>query len=223
MCSSPATFGCSQDGADLAARISRLLWDPLAEGYAGTIALGTDTPTLPTAYLVDASRRSGAALPTWSWARRGRRCYLSAWRAAPELFTNVPWSTSTVYAESSPARAPAAAISALPTWFDIDRVPDPVDSAALPSGAPIAPDEPSPLWLDWRCDAARPLPSGRAYGESGGAVGESAGPSAGEGAGSSSTQLQGTVMTVRGLSSSTEPGFALASPPTTTPAAPAWI
>ena len=55
-----------------------------------------------------------------------------------------------------------------------------------------------------------------------GEAGDSAGPSAGA-AGSSSTQLQGTVMTVRGVSSSTETWLVLGSPPTTTPAAPAGI
>ena len=43
------------------------------------------------------------------------------------------------------------------------------------------------------------------------------------GGGSSSTQLHGTVMTVRGMSSSTDTCRALASPPTTTPDAPAGI
>jgi glycosyltransferase A (GT-A) superfamily protein (DUF2064 family) len=38
---------------------------------------------------------------------------------------NVPWSTATVYAETlARARAGGRRISALPSWFDVDRVPD---------------------------------------------------------------------------------------------------
>src|SRR5262245_42209845 len=40
-----------QRGADLGARMSGLLEDLLTEGYAGALVVGTDTPTLPTAYL----------------------------------------------------------------------------------------------------------------------------------------------------------------------------
>ena len=38
-----------QEGADLGARLDRVLTDLLAEGYAGAVAIGADSPTLPTA------------------------------------------------------------------------------------------------------------------------------------------------------------------------------
>ena len=59
-----------QQGADLGARMNGLLTDLLAEGYAGALVVGTDTPTLPTAYL---ARGGGGApaggAPTWCWGR----------------------------------------------------------------------------------------------------------------------------------------------------------
>ena len=44
-----------QQGADLGARMNGLLTDLLAEGYAGALVVGTDTPTLPTVYLLEAA------------------------------------------------------------------------------------------------------------------------------------------------------------------------
>ena len=116
-----------QHGADLGARMSRLLSDLLAEGYAGAIAVGTDTPTLPTAYLVEACEalRSGAADVVLGPSEDGGYYLIGLGRPAPELFVNVPWSTAAVYAETlSRARASGRRISVLPSWFDVDRVPD---------------------------------------------------------------------------------------------------
>ena len=128
VCSCPGTSGCCpSDGADLGARMSRLLSDLLAEGYAGAIALGTDTPTLPTAYLAEACEalRSGAADVVLGPSEDGGYYLIGLGRPAPELFVNVPWSTATVYAETlARARASGRRISVLPTWFDVDRVPD---------------------------------------------------------------------------------------------------
>ena len=44
-----------QQGVDLGARMNGLLTDLLVEGYAGALVVGTDTPTLPTAYLLEAA------------------------------------------------------------------------------------------------------------------------------------------------------------------------
>ena len=116
-----------QRGADLGARMSRLLSDLLAEGYAGAIAVGTDTPTLPTAYLVEACEalRSGAADVVLGPSEDGGYYLIGLGAPAPELFVDMPWSTATVYAETlARARAGGRRISRLADWFDVDRVPD---------------------------------------------------------------------------------------------------
>ena len=116
-----------QRGADLGARMSRLLSDLLAEGYAGAIALGTDTPTLPTAYLVEACEalRSGAADVVLGPSEDGGYYLIGLTAPAPDLFIDMAWSTATVCDETlRRARAAGRRISVLPTWFDIDRIAD---------------------------------------------------------------------------------------------------
>src|SRR5262249_28061816 len=46
-----------QSGADLGARLDRLLTDLLAEGHAGAVAVDADSPSLPTAFLRRACAR----------------------------------------------------------------------------------------------------------------------------------------------------------------------
>lgn len=116
-----------QRGADLGERMSRLLSDLLAEGYAGAIAVGTDTPTLPTAYLVEASEalRSGVADVVLGPSEDGGYYLIGLGAPAPELFVDMSWSTATVYAETlARAGATGRRTSILPSWFDVDRVPD---------------------------------------------------------------------------------------------------
>jgi uncharacterized protein len=116
-----------QIGVDLGARMSRLLSDLLAEGYTGAIAVGTDTPTLPTAYLEQACEalRSGAAEVVLGPSEDGGYYLIGLSTPAPELFGNVLWSTATVYAETlTRARASGRRILVLPSWFDVDRVAD---------------------------------------------------------------------------------------------------
>ncbi len=116
-----------QVGADLGARMDRLLSDLLAEGYAGAIALGTDTPTLPTAFLGEACEalRSGAADTVLGPSEDGGYYLIGLSTPAPELFVNVPWSTAAVYAETlTRARVTGRRVSVLPRWFDVDRAGD---------------------------------------------------------------------------------------------------
>lgn len=120
-----------QRGDDLGARMDRLLSDLLAEGYAGAVAVGTDTPTLPTAYLEEACAvlRSGAADVALGPSEDGGYYLIGLAAPAPELFVGVPWSTAAVYAETlARARAGRRRIAILPRWFDVDR---PADLARL--------------------------------------------------------------------------------------------
>ena len=120
-----------QHGADLGARMDRLLSDLLAEGYAGAIVVGTDTPTLPTGYLeaACAALRTGAADLTLGPAEDGGYYLLGLAAPAPELFVEVPWGEATVYTTTlARARAGGRRITVLPPWFDVDR---PADLARL--------------------------------------------------------------------------------------------
>jgi len=116
-----------QEGADLGARLDRVLTDLLAEGYAGAIAVDADSPTLPTAYL----RRACAVLRDAAVDVVVGPCedggyYLIGLRApAPALFTDMPWSTARVTEETlARARPLGLRLALLPSWFDVDRGAD---------------------------------------------------------------------------------------------------
>jgi uncharacterized protein len=117
----------AQHGEDLGARMARLLSDLLAEGYAGAIVVGTDTPTLPTAYLEEACAllRSGAVDVTVGPAEDGGYYLIGLRAPAPELFIDMPWGGTSVYAETlARARAHGRRLAVLPSWFDVDRPAD---------------------------------------------------------------------------------------------------
>jgi rSAM/selenodomain-associated transferase 1 len=116
-----------QEGADLGARMDRLLSDLLAEGYAGAIAVGTDSPTLPTAYLRQACAaiRDEAVDLVLGPAEDGGYYLVGLRAAAPELFLDMPWSTESVMAETlARARRLGLRHALLPAWFDVDRGED---------------------------------------------------------------------------------------------------
>ena len=116
-----------QRGADLGARMSGLLADLLGKGYGGAIVVGTDTPTLPTAYLGEAAAalRRGAADVVLGPSEDGGYYLIGLGAPAPDLFVNVPWSTATVYEETlARARAAGRRVSILPSWLDVDRIAD---------------------------------------------------------------------------------------------------
>jgi rSAM/selenodomain-associated transferase 1 len=127
-----------QARGDLGARLDTLLTGLLAEGYAGAIALGTDTPTLPTAYLEEACAVLAApdADVVLGPSEDGGYYLIGLRRPAPALFGDMPWSTAAVCAETL-ARAHAAGrrVRLLPPWFDVDRAPD---LARLRAPAPSA-------------------------------------------------------------------------------------
>jgi rSAM/selenodomain-associated transferase 1 len=116
-----------QEGADLGTRMDRLLTGLLAEGYGGAIAVGTDSPTLPTAYL----RRACAAIRDETVdlvvgpAEDGGYYLVGLRVPAPGLFADIRWSTDTVMAETfARARRLGLRHALLPIWFDVDRGED---------------------------------------------------------------------------------------------------
>lgn len=95
----------------------------LARGHSAACVLNSDSPTLPTAYLVRAAEALGAP---------GDRCvlgptedggyYLLGLKAAhARLFADIAWSTETV-ADATRARAAELGLEVveLPAWYDVD-------------------------------------------------------------------------------------------------------
>jgi rSAM/selenodomain-associated transferase 1 len=116
-----------QTGADLGARLDRVLTDLLAEGYEGAIAVDSDSPTLPTRYLIRACAeiRDGAANVVVGPCEDGGYYLIGLRAPAPALFVDMPWSTAAVTAETlARARRLGLRLALLPTWFDVDRAED---------------------------------------------------------------------------------------------------
>lgn len=116
-----------QRGPDLGARLASTLAQLLADGHPAALAIDSDTPTLPSAFLeqaVDLIRRPGPDVVLGPSADGGY--YLIGVRAARrELFEGIPWSTPRVLTETV-RRAAAAGLTTtcLPSWFDVDTPGD---------------------------------------------------------------------------------------------------
>ena len=116
-----------QQGADLGARLDRLLTDLTVEGFGGAIALDADSPTLPTEYIRRAcvhlaDRTADVVLGPCD---DGGYYLTGLLQAAPELFQEMPWSTSAVLDETiARVRRLGLHLALLPQWFDVDRGSD---------------------------------------------------------------------------------------------------
>lgn len=116
-----------QRGADLGERLSRILTELLDRGHAGAIAVDSDSPTLPMAYVAEAATvLSGAKCDVVLGPCEDGGYYLVGLRCPqPALFEGIPWSTDAVFAMTlDRARARGLSVHVLPQWFDVDTEAD---------------------------------------------------------------------------------------------------
>jgi rSAM/selenodomain-associated transferase 1 len=97
-----------------------------AMGYGAACVLNSDSPTLPTSYLLqlaDALRTPGERVVLGA-AEDGGYYVLGAKAAHAHLFADIAWSTDTVAAQTR-ARASALGLPVLelPPWYDVDDGP----------------------------------------------------------------------------------------------------
>jgi hypothetical protein len=124
----PAGYRCvAQRGRDLGERLAGLLAGLLAEGHAGAIAIDSDSPTLPMAYVAAAAeilRRTTADVIIGP-AEDGGYYLIGVSAPQPRLFEEVAWSTSSVLATTL-ARVKELGLRShlLPSWFDVDTEDD---------------------------------------------------------------------------------------------------
>lgn len=111
----------AQVEGDLGARMLAAL------GPGPALALGSDAPTLPAAWIRDAAESPG---PLTLGPAFDGGYWLLAWeRPTPALLEDMPWSTAAVCAETElRARALQIAPRRLPFWYDVDT---PTDLALL--------------------------------------------------------------------------------------------
>ena len=116
-----------QRGAGLGERLSTLLTELLADGHAGAIAIDSDSPTLPMAYVAEAAKvlvesRCDAVLGP---CEDGGYYLVGLRTPQPALFEGIPWSTDAVFSMTlGKASSRGLSVHVLPRWFDVDTAAD---------------------------------------------------------------------------------------------------
>jgi uncharacterized protein len=114
-----------QVGDDLGTRLQQAFEAMFVKGYQRVFIVGTDVPSLP----LDHYKQAIALLETNDLvlgpALDGGYYLIGLKRAAPDLFTGIPWSTDRVLAlTQEKARTLGLKIALLPQWRDVDTIED---------------------------------------------------------------------------------------------------
>ena len=116
-----------QAGSDLGDRLHRLSAILLERGHPGVIIIDSDTPTLPSTYLLDALDRiqNESTDLVLGPAEDGGYYLIGLKRPCRSLFDSIPWSGPSVLSETlRRASAQRLEVATLPTWFDVDTASD---------------------------------------------------------------------------------------------------
>jgi rSAM/selenodomain-associated transferase 1 len=115
----------SQGPGDLGERMNRVAQVAFDEGAPGIVLLGSDHPNLPSPFLercFDALERKRAA---WIPTEDGGYAALALPHPAPELFHDIPWSTSAVASKTRlNAQRAGIELEDAGVWYDVDRPQD---------------------------------------------------------------------------------------------------
>ena len=116
-----------QVGSDLGDRLHHLSAILLGRGHPGVIIIDSDTPTLPSTYLLDALDRiqNESTDLVLGPAEDGGYYLIGLKRPCWSLFDSIPWSGPSVLSETlRRASAQRLEVATLPTWFDVDTASD---------------------------------------------------------------------------------------------------
>lgn len=124
----PETFTLiPQAGSNLGDRLHRLSAILLERGHPAVILIDSDSPTLPTPYLLDAvaQLRNETTDLVLGPAEDGGYYLIGLKRPCRTLFDDIPWSSAAVLAETlHRAAAQRLQVATLPPWFDVDTPED---------------------------------------------------------------------------------------------------
>ena len=121
---------CAQHGAELGARMDAAITAELGQGASSVVLIGTDSPTLPTAYLQRAAAwLGGDAEVVLGPAADGGYYLIGARRPIPELFaTGISWGTAQVLPATllrlQSLRDRGVRVALLPFFYDVDTPQD---------------------------------------------------------------------------------------------------
>ena len=117
----------AQQGQDLGARLVAAIAHAARLGFSPVIVLGTDSPTLPPAFIATArdallTEETDVVLgPTMD----GGYYLVGLRHPVNNLFQNVAWSTARAYEQTARNAASAGLrLLRLPTWYDVDTFTD---------------------------------------------------------------------------------------------------
>ncbi len=114
-----------QVAGDLGQRMAAFLTEQVQAGAGPVVLLGTDSPSLPPAYVEQAFAALEQADVVLGPATDGGYYLIGCARRMPPVFDDIPWSSSRVLAETV-ARLPAPGwkLALLPPWYDVDTLDD---------------------------------------------------------------------------------------------------
>lgn len=115
-----------QKGNNLGTRMLNAFADTFARGYERVLAIGSDLPTLPAAFLTHAIEELSAHnTVVMGPALDGGYYLIGMTDLHPELFEDLSYSHEQVFAEAMErATTLDVRISVLPRWYDMDTVQD---------------------------------------------------------------------------------------------------
>jgi hypothetical protein len=114
-----------QGDGDLGQRMKAFLSEQFHADAEAVVLLGTDSPTVPLAYVEQAFRALEQADVVLGPAQDGGYYLLGCTRRLPPLFENITWSSPRVLAETVARLSdPAWRLALLPPWYDIDTLAD---------------------------------------------------------------------------------------------------
>jgi rSAM/selenodomain-associated transferase 1 len=114
-----------QGEGDLGQRLGRFCNDTLAAGAGGVVVVGTDSPTMPRQFILEALNAMNAADVVLGPATDGGYYLLGCRAWFPELFTDIAWSSSRVLGQTvAKVRGLSLRLHLLPPWYDVDTLDD---------------------------------------------------------------------------------------------------
>jgi rSAM/selenodomain-associated transferase 1 len=110
---------------DLGERLARFMTGRLNEGAGAVVVVGTDSPTLPLAFVERAFEELRHADVVLGPATDGGYYLIGCRRLHPSLFSAIDWGGASVLRQTVERLAdPAWRLAVLPPWYDIDDFQD---------------------------------------------------------------------------------------------------
>lgn len=115
----------SQGDGDLGERMAGFFTRQLRSGASATVLIGTDSPTLPVAYVEQAFAALESADVVLGPATDGGYYLIGCGKRLPPIFTGIRWSSENVLAETvAKLTEPDWKLAVLPPWYDVDTLTD---------------------------------------------------------------------------------------------------